>query len=123
MKKILNLVIKKKWFDMIVSGKKPEEYREIKPYWLIRLLTDLESEYDYNYNGCCEVIKYYQSIPTSQLTFIFRDFDFVTFRNGYSKDAPTITLEFKGIEIREGNTEWGAELGVKYFVIKLGEMV
>ena len=31
--KTLNLTLKKKWFDMILSGTKKEEYREIKPYW------------------------------------------------------------------------------------------
>lgn len=30
---MLTLPIKKKWFDMIVSGEKKEEYREIKPYY------------------------------------------------------------------------------------------
>ena len=33
---MLTLPIKKKWFDMILSGEKKEEYREIKPYWFIR---------------------------------------------------------------------------------------
>ena len=28
----------KKWFDLIQSGKKKVEYREIKPYWTRRLL-------------------------------------------------------------------------------------
>lgn len=31
--KILDLPLKAKWYDMIESGVKPEEYREIKPYW------------------------------------------------------------------------------------------
>lgn len=31
--RILTLTIKRKWFDMIVSGTKREEYREIKPHW------------------------------------------------------------------------------------------
>jgi len=35
--KTLHLTLKKKWFDMIVSGEKKEEYREIKPYWSKRL--------------------------------------------------------------------------------------
>lgn len=35
--KILHLTLKKKWFDMILSGIKKEEYREIKPYWNTRL--------------------------------------------------------------------------------------
>ena len=34
---ILHLTLKKKWFDMILSGEKKEEYREIKPYWNKRL--------------------------------------------------------------------------------------
>ena len=32
------LTLKKQWFDMIVSGEKAEEYREIKPYWEKRFL-------------------------------------------------------------------------------------
>jgi hypothetical protein len=35
--KILHLTLTKKWFDMIKSGLKMEEYREIKPYWDKRL--------------------------------------------------------------------------------------
>lgn len=34
----LQLTLKKKWFDMIASNEKKEEYREIKPYWEKRLL-------------------------------------------------------------------------------------
>ena len=34
---MLTLPIKKKWFDMIASGEKKEEYREIKEYYEIRL--------------------------------------------------------------------------------------
>ena len=35
---MLILPIKKKWFDMIVSGEKKEEYREIKPYYDSRFM-------------------------------------------------------------------------------------
>ncbi len=35
--RILHLTLKKKWFDMIASGEKREEYREIKPHWNARL--------------------------------------------------------------------------------------
>lgn len=38
MDRTLNLTLKKKWFDMILSGEKQEEYREIKPYWVSRLV-------------------------------------------------------------------------------------
>ena len=33
----LKLTLKKKWFDMILSGDKVTEYRELKPYWVQRL--------------------------------------------------------------------------------------
>lgn len=35
---VLHLTLKKKWFDLIASGVKKEEYRECKPYWQTRLL-------------------------------------------------------------------------------------
>ena len=34
---ILNLTLKKNWFDEILSENKKIEYREIKPYWIKRL--------------------------------------------------------------------------------------
>jgi len=34
---ILYLILKKKWFDLMVAGKKDIEYRECKPYWKQRL--------------------------------------------------------------------------------------
>jgi len=33
----LHLTLKRRWYDMIESGVKREEYREIKPYWNVRL--------------------------------------------------------------------------------------
>lgn len=36
-KNLLILPTKKKWFDMVLSGEKPEEYREMKPYWDVRI--------------------------------------------------------------------------------------
>jgi len=35
--KILHLTLKKKWFDMIASGEKKEEYRDGTTYWKKRL--------------------------------------------------------------------------------------
>lgn len=34
---VLPLTLKKKWFDMIASGEKKEEYRDLKTYWITRL--------------------------------------------------------------------------------------
>ena len=35
--KILHLVLKKKWYEMQERGEKTEEYREITPYFMVRL--------------------------------------------------------------------------------------
>lgn len=97
--KTLHLNLKKKWFDMILSGEKTEEYRDITIYWFSRL---------FDYVAC---------IPHS------KRFDTITFSNGYSKNRPQFVIEFKGIEIREGNPEWGVVPWEKYFVLKLGSVI
>ena len=35
---VLPLVLKGKWYDMISSGEKKEEYRAVTPYWLKRIM-------------------------------------------------------------------------------------
>lgn len=52
--KVLHLTLKKEWFDMIASGEKTQEYREIKPYWQSRLvdkhydIVELRNGYGHN---------------------------------------------------------------------------
>lgn len=36
--KVLCLPLKKEWYNMIESGIKKEEYREIKPHWTSRIV-------------------------------------------------------------------------------------
>ena len=36
--KTLNLILKKKWYDLIKQGIKLEEYRDIKPYYSKKIL-------------------------------------------------------------------------------------
>lgn len=125
--KTLHLTLKKKWFDMIDSGEKLEEYREIKPYWGARLLYNIPVPWggyltpwrdiergDFEFNGWSNFIS-----PNS----IFEKYDVVKARNGYAKDSPVWIRKFLGTELREGKPEWGAEPGKKYFVIKLGERI
>lgn len=107
--KVLHLTLKKCWFDMIKSGEKKEEYRELKPYWASRL-TILPPEF-------CKRCNIYD------LREHTRDYDMVVFKNGYSKDAPTIMVKCGLIAVDKGNPDWGAEPGKEYFVIKLGEQL
>lgn len=41
----LILHLKKRWYDMIKSGEKPEEYRAMTDYWLKRLYNEIEEGY------------------------------------------------------------------------------
>jgi len=75
---ILHLTLMKKWFDQILTGIKRVEYREIKPYWTTRLLDK---------NGK----------P--------KQYDIIEFRNGYSKDARKMKVEFEGLKIGKKNYE------------------
>ena len=42
--KTLHLTLKKEWFDMIKSGEKKEEYKDIVPYWTKRLCEKNDKE-------------------------------------------------------------------------------
>lgn len=110
--KVLNLILTKEWFNLIKSGVKVEEYRELKDYWFNRLT--IENIYNIMMGAHLFGFGLYQ--PR------FKTFDCVKFTNGYGKNAPSFTVELDGIEIRNGKKEWGAECGVKYFVIKLGKI-
>ncbi len=78
---------------MTKSGIKTEDYREINDYWQKRL---------------------------------FKDFKFNIMTLGYPKSTDTdriLKLEHKGIEIRTGNPQWGAEPNKLYFVILHGKII
>lgn len=97
---MLILPIKKKWFDMIKSGEKKEEYREIKPYWRNRFF-----KYDLVYkDGILQV-----GLPE------------IIFKNGYRKDSPTIRCKCK-LRRGTGNPEWGAEPNKEYYILDILEI-
>ena len=123
MKNNLQLSLKKQWFEMTKSGIKTEDYREITPYWIKRLV----DKDVFRYCTTESFLQWYNNMP-----------EFVTLQHvvnkpiinimtlGYPKkdDAERILkLEHKGIEIRTGNQEWGAEPNKLYFVIKHGAII
>lgn len=98
--KKLTLTLSRKWFDLIKSGEKKEEYREIKPYWNKRLLDKSES------------------------FSIFTEYDEVEFTLGCPRKNETdkrITFAKPHIRISHGRPEWGAKPDTLYFVITWGE--
>lgn len=113
----LHLNLKKKWFDMFLAGIKKEEYREIKQFWVSRFVNLLVVDHTKN-KSHLELI-----LSEDYDKAFFNFFDTITFSNGYAKDRPQFVIELKGIEIREGKPEWGAEPGKKYFVLKTGQVL
>jgi len=96
---MLILPIKKKWFDMILTGEKKEEYREIKPYYKNRFKSVFDM-YPYSY------------IPTGT------DEKQIMFRNGYSTNSPSFIADCT-LDIKKGKEEWGAEKDCEYYVLKI----
>jgi len=92
-RRVLHLTLKRQWFDMIASGKKREEYREMKPYWHKRLM-------------CAK-----------------QKFDAIHFRNGYSRGARAMTVELRELRSGLGIVEWGAPEGQEVYILCLGEIL
>lgn len=99
----LVLPIKKKWFDMILSGEKKEEYREIKPYYKSRFIKA------FNMGSDDSIWKHFSPYE-------------VLFRNGYSSTSPSFVARVS-LKVDAGRTEWGAEPGVKYYCLCIEEIV
>ncbi len=87
------LTIKRQWFDMIVSGKKKEEYRNINPYYQSRL------EH-----------------------FVDRSTAYVRLKNGYNSNSPYVDL-ICTVTKGTGKPEWGAAPGVFYYVLKINKIL
>lgn len=103
---VLPLVLKGRWYDMIASGEKREEYRAATGYWAKRLW-----RWDH------------RPEPTPV----------VEFRLGYAKDAPRMAFWCFGCSTASGmmsfafvdtqrHPEWG-EPSTPHFVIRLGGRV
>lgn len=112
-KKVLTINIRKQWFDKIVSGEKTEEYREIKKYWVSRLVNQQAESGDVLFDesgGYCRV--------TGKLEY--KTFTHVLFINGYRKDSPRIEKEIESISIGKPKKglcpdKW---LDTEFFIIK-----
>jgi hypothetical protein len=129
--KILKLTLKKKWFDLIKSGAKLEEYREIKAHWLSRFIDKKQypAESEDDYKNIVENILYDYRMGFDLTNVIneyycqFRQFTHIQFTNGYSKNSPTFTIELLGISVGRGNPDWGAPTDKYVFILKLGKII
>lgn len=124
--KALHLPLKRKWFEMTKAGVKIEDYREITEYWIKRFVkTDLEVEnIGYALSALRDGYTEEQVKEIYGVRIIHFTANIMTL--GYPKSTDTdriIKFKHEGIEIREGNPEWGAEPGKMYFVIKHGDKI
>jgi len=113
----LHLNLKRKWFDMILSGEKKEEYREIKEYYLSRSM-----DYYCGYPIMNNTLALRNNLPDMSIEQInkdtlFRHYDSIIFSNGYAKDRDQIEATGVNIRIDTGQEKWGAIPNKKYFVL------
>ena len=105
---ILHLTLKKKWFDMILSGEKKEEYREYKPYWISRF--DFHSIDDYQNRAWEEEMR---NLP-----------DIIHFTNGYGKHRPSFMIEVNDWSLAKStHPEWGGDTTKYQFIFNLGKII
>lgn len=123
--KILDLPLKAKWYDMIESGIKTEEYREIKEFWIKRLLwihkyIDDPVEWSEFVNELRHPTNYTRDELFKSQLAEFAYYTHVRFRYGYTKRTMLFKL---------GNISIGvvyAALGApeeEVFILKLGERI
>lgn len=110
---MLTLPIKKKWFDMILSGEKKEEYRDNKHYYRQRFCNLFGVIFHKN-----EII----NCKNAGIDECSKDeIQEICFRNGYSKDSPSFVAKCR-LRIGTGKEKWGAVHGTEYLILEIQEV-
>lgn len=122
--KTLHLVLKRKWWDMIASGEKMEEYRDVCHYWATRLLDEQYRWYTMNTDYPKDFLGWIREHLEHREDIQFRPFKKVCFHLGYTNNTMTFKITSMNVMCGEAcRQDWGAEPNKYYFVIKLGERV
>ena len=109
----VHLIITAEWYDLILSGEKKEEYREIKPYWTRRLIGNW-----HQHTHDQPILPGPQIMPYGK--------DVIIFRNGYRTDSRAMMVEWEGVQIGFPKPKWCPEntkLQVPVYVLKLGKIL
>ena len=116
----LHLPLITKWFVMTKAGIKREDYREITPYWAKRFGSPITLAMEaYVQPDFCDTDGYGYVLKNT-------NYDYNIMTLGYPSNTEVAKIkkfQHKGIEIRTGKPEWGAEPDKLYFVIKHGERI
>ena len=97
---MLILPIKKKWFDMILSGEKKEEYREKNMYYWSRFRKWTASQGLRTLGTGAEIM----------------------FRNGISKDSPSFIARCR-ITTGMGDPKWETYPNKEYYILEILEIL
>lgn len=130
--KILEMPLKKRWYNMIESGEKPEEYREKKAYWIVRLLEwrSIQGSLEVVDNRITmDIIRKRITMAEARMivdgsidfagrTLAPKHYDAVRFSYGYTKRR--MLWEYRDLNIGHGRPEWGGP-NYEVFIIKLGK--
>ena len=119
MSAILNLPMKKKWFDMVLSGEKRQEYRLCKPYWDTRIRNWISANIP-DHAGKNRVILCLDKERDGERRLPIRFFC------GYKKDAPWFIgycywVEIRSIGLQE---QWGEGeyQSIPHYALHLGHI-
>lgn len=102
--KTLDLVLTYKWYDMIASFEKKEEYREVTDYWIKRICKVVQNIPKHHKTKFCDFgCNCFNSHCANDVpTYI----NAIRFHRGYSKTTMLRMVDF--INIGYGRPEWGA---------------
>lgn len=104
--KILNLIIKQKYFDAILAGRKVQEFREVRP-------TTVKKYIELDEDGYEREDEYGNAIPIK--------YDAIRFFVGYNADRDTALVEVVGVHTEVFVDEDDNPLMYEYGVDKNGE--
>lgn len=116
---MLTLPIQKRWFDMILSGEKKEEYRDIKEYYETRFQNLFGAITIYPSSIFSDRSKYEllqgEAVPEKIRKDSVQE---IIFRNGYSKDSKAIKARCR-LRIGKGRPQWGATPDKQYYILEI----
>lgn len=128
--RILHLTLRKKPFDLIAAGIKKEEYRAISIHWIVRLIDIQYPDEEPTPKKCHAdwILESYKEghdlfDVVKHLYSKVKQFDAILFRNGYSANAPSVLVEWKGLDIGPAVPEWADGMEGEFFRIHLGGII
>ena len=106
--RLLVLPIKGKWFYMIMTGQKQEEYRNLSAYYHVR--------FKRVFGACMNAHGKLETVDGKEIDETGKKW--IGLRNGYSNRSPMIYI-YASLTIDIGIQEWGAVDGERYYTLRI----